>query len=347
MRLVVVIVLLLLLTEISHAAENTAADFLTTYADARPSALGGAYTALSDDAAAMSFNSAGLVQAKSKEITVSYSPWIGDGAYHHVSYTHPTFANNEAFGLSLLYFDAGSFLQTNELGITNGFKLEAVDFAVTGGYARTLTRNLSVGASAKYIRRRLSVHVANALAFDLGAIYRLPIKNLTIGAAIQNMGTRLHFIEEREPLPLTFRAGFSYQTLLERLFLVADVVKVVDESRKYSVGAEIRVVNEVRLRAGWQSDDSLSQGLTLGAGMSVKGITLDYAYIPFDIFESAHRITGSVQFGGPTTPDVYRMPMNPPITATTPPPESMKPAAIPEVRVTGADTVPVRIRILK
>lgn len=322
---------------------ETAADFLTIYSDARPAALGGAYTALSDNAAGLAYNSAGLVRAEAREITVSYAPWIGDGAFHHMSYTHPMGGGNDAFGLSLLYFDAGSFLQTNELGITNGHKLISRDIAVTAGYARKFGRFLSVGGSAKYITRKLDVYSASAAAVDLGVIYWPPIENLMIGASIQNIGSSLQFITDRASLPLTFRVGASYQTFLDRILFVGDFIKVIDEDYKFSLGSEVRVAGALKLRAGWQKEESLMKGFTLGVGMSVMAMTLDYAYIPFDGFESAHKLTGSVQFGGPTKPDIYRAPPPAPVEIRQVPP----PVQPREIRVMGADTVPVRIRIMK
>lgn len=329
----------------ARGVSETSADFITIYDDARPAALGGAYTALSDNAAGLAYNAAGLTRADAREVTVSYSPWVEDAVFHHVSYTHPLGWKNEVFGFSLLYFNAGGFERTNELGILTGHELEAYDIAASFGYGRMIGRFLAVGGSVKFLQRTLDVHSATSYAFDLGGLYQTPIEGLTLGGAIQNVGRGLTFIQDREPLPLTIRGGASYQTFIDRVVLVADAIKVLDEELKFSVGSEIRVGGNLKFRAGWRTDDGLMKGLTVGLGATVRDVTLDYAYIPFDTLESAHKLTGSVKFGGPTTPDVYRPPER-----LTPAPSVPLPIARPperEIRVIGADTVPARIRIRK
>jgi len=287
---------------------TTSADFLVIYSDARPAALGGAYTALADDAAGMDFNPAGLVQAPFREFSAGYIAWFEDASFQHLTYTHP-FANMPwAWGASLLYFDGGEFMATNELGLAIGERITVRDISASVGAARNFGRFLSVGLSAKYVGRKLERYSADAFAGDIGLLYRTPIENLTFGASILNIGSRLKFISDKEDLPLTFRTGIAWKTWLDNLTLTADAIKVIDEPVRVGIGAEADIVHSLKLRAGWRNDDTLQKGYSFGAGFTVMKMVLDYAYVPFDELGATHRVTGSIMFGGPTKPEVNRVP---------------------------------------
>ena len=72
----------------SVAAKYTA-DFLTLGVGARALAMGGAGTALSDNAYASYWNPAGLGQLTRYEVSFMHSTLNGEDAYDFVSYIHP------------------------------------------------------------------------------------------------------------------------------------------------------------------------------------------------------------------------------------------------------------------
>lgn len=306
--LILFILLIFIRPVFSESPGITSADFLTIYSDARPAALGEAYTALADDAAGMDFNPAGLMMAQHREFSASYIDWFDDASFQHLSYTHPPSSSDWAFGTSLIYFDAGEFMKTNELGLPTGERISARDISASIGTARNIGRFLSFGISFKYIDRRLYLHSASTGAVDIGLIYRSPINNLNIGASVLNLGGKLKFISVDEKLPLTFRMGVSYKTWFDKIVLTADAVKISDESFKASAGIEAEVIESIKLRTGWRNDDTLIKGFSAGVGFSISSIYIDYAYVPFDVLGSSHRVTGSVRFGGPTQPDIKRVP---------------------------------------
>ena len=78
-----------------------AADFLTLGVGARALAMGGAGTALSDNAYAPYWNSAGLGQLTRYEVSFMHSTLNGEDAYDFVSYIHPL-KKRGAIGISWL-----------------------------------------------------------------------------------------------------------------------------------------------------------------------------------------------------------------------------------------------------
>ncbi|RMH56759.1 MAG: hypothetical protein D6679_08160 [Candidatus Hydrogenedentota bacterium] len=286
-------------------------EFISIYSDARPAALGGAYTALSDNAAGLAFNPAGLVRPDRKELTASQVYWIEKSKFQHISLTYPLGGGRDAWGLSVLTFDPGTFDRTNELGLFTGERLSARDWLVTFGYGRELGRFWALGISGKYVMRKLSNYNASTFAIDLGLQYRPTSSPFLVGVAVQNLGGTLKFIQEKERLPLTLRAGVSYPFFWRRIVLTADAVKVVDEDLKVSLGAEWSVLKPLALRLGWSSQEGLIKGITGGIGVTTGPLVLDYAYVPFNTFGGTHRFTGTFRFGRPRHPEVKHLPKRP------------------------------------
>lgn len=334
-------------------------EFLVIYADARPTALGGAYTSLSDNAAGLGYNAAGLVRPDRKELTASHIQWIAQSSFQHISLTYPMGGGKDAWGVSLLYFNAGNFTLTDQLGLPTTTTLRANDIAATFGYGRKYSDQLSLGAAGKFIRRTLDRSTANAFAIDLGAQFKPFHQDLTIGLAVQNIGTKLTFTQDEESLPFTVRAGISAPLFLESLVVTADVIKVVDESVKFAAGTEYEVFKGLKLRAGYQNNEGLMESITAGFGVTFKNITLDYAYVPFEVFGATHRVTGTLAFGEPKNPTILEAPKTPfpdrrptretepasdptPERTRTPQPIRRKIESDKEIRIIGAEEGPTR-----
>lgn len=82
-------VIIALCVALPSADARYVADFLTLGVGARPLAMGGAGTALSDDAYAPYWNPAGLGHLQRYEVSFMHSTLNGEDAYDFVSYVHP------------------------------------------------------------------------------------------------------------------------------------------------------------------------------------------------------------------------------------------------------------------
>ena len=100
-------------------------------------------------------------------------------------------------------------------------------------------KGLLGGVSGKIISLKLGEESARAYAIDLGLQYDLSsiLVPIRVGAAVQNWGTRIHFIDENQsdPLPRLFRFGTVvplYNQGNHQLRLIGDLTASIDQLRK-------------------------------------------------------------------------------------------------------------------
>ncbi|HNW45246.1 MAG TPA: PorV/PorQ family protein, partial [Elusimicrobiales bacterium] len=181
----------------------------------------------------------------------------------------------------------------------------ADDMAVTLAYAKkeimpeTLPR-LDGGLAVKFIRSTIYTKSAFAVAADAGAIYRATDK-MKISLALQNLGTKMKFEEEADPLPVCLRAGMAYKAG-PNLNIAGEVAEYLQDEKIYpSVGAEYWFRKAFALRGGYKFGYDTANlgsevGLSLGFGVKVAGLGVDYAFLPFGDLGSLHRFGLWLQF---------------------------------------------------
>ncbi|MBT7377851.1 MAG: hypothetical protein HN820_06810 [Candidatus Marinimicrobia bacterium] len=106
-------------------------------------------------------------------------------------------------------------------------------------------------------------------------------------------------------LPMTFRLGIKndiigmgehsfIQMENQRFTISADAINPIDYTLYYSMGAEYAWNESVFLRTGTHIGHSTA-GLSLGGGVKVGGIYVDYAYADFGILKNTHQF--GLRFG--------------------------------------------------
>ncbi|MDI6704536.1 MAG: PorV/PorQ family protein, partial [bacterium] len=174
----------------------TSATFLKIGVGARATGMGEAACAVADDANAIYWNPAGLGFFEEKQVSAMYNILFEDIKHGFVGYTHPF--KSCTLGGAINYLDTGEMEKTTR----------ADDLAGYITYARRLGGKLSLGVNLKYIQQRIEEEKATCYGADLGILYK-PFK-LRLGLAVQNIGTKLKFIEEGYSLPLNIKAGAAY-----------------------------------------------------------------------------------------------------------------------------------------
>lgn len=207
----------------------TAVPFLRIVPDARSGAMGDVGLAISPDANSMHFNASKLAFAdKDVSISATYTPWLRalelQDVYIAYLSGYKKLSNQEAIGLSLRYFSLGNIQFTDENGQALGSD-RPNEFEVSAAYSRKLTDKFSLGLALKFIYSRLAsgqiaggftIRPGIAGAGDLSLTYKTPMQdnaNLTIGAAISNLGSRISYTNSanRDFIPTNFGIGAAYE----------------------------------------------------------------------------------------------------------------------------------------
>jgi hypothetical protein len=279
---------------------TTAYGFLKIDPGARSTAMGGAFVGLSDDAAALYFNPAGLILTDTKHFFATYNNYLTDIQSGFLGYIHP-YSEDTRLGISVSYFNYGSFDKTDDLGQNLG-TFGASDFAVALSAAKTVKSQFNVGVTGKFIYEKLDEFSSDALAFDVGFLYLLRDGRTQIGAAGQNIGTQLKGATEshKDPLPTSVKLGISHRMRELPLTIALDAAKPVDNDIFFSLGGEFTALQPLYLRLGWSSfgenyktdsDKDNLAGFAAGFGVTWKVYHFDYAFSSYADLGGVHKIS--------------------------------------------------------
>jgi hypothetical protein len=314
--------LLLLFASQASASAKYGGEFLATGIGARALGMGGAFVSVADDATASYWNPAGIIFVQSREIVFMHSERFGD----LVNYDAGSFvqqigrdnASRAAFGFSFLRVGVDDIPYTRWNATTNRPEVERYvsdsEWGFFLSYGRLWTSRLSVGGSAKILRKSVGDDSALGIGFDLGALAR-PWRGLSIGLNAQDVTTTfLAWKKETETILPTVKLGVSYPFAVPsiggKLTLAADL-DARFEGRKYATAywlgdasADLRLGLEywyrarLALRVG--QERSQENSLTAGAGLRVpfagKTLSLDYAFLEHSALDDTHRVSGSFVF---------------------------------------------------
>ena len=294
---------LLLLAAAANADEGAA--FLKLGTGARAAALGGAFTALGDDATAIGWNPAGLARLDKRELTAAHAELLERTRLDFAAYAHPTV--NGTFAASFLYLSHGSFDGRDGAGRPTG-AVTASDAALTAAYARKGDL-ADLGVGVKFITSHIAEAEARTVALDLGArrkVAELGGGKLLAAAAARNVGfgPGLSYAGgPRVELPLQLAAGAAW--IHERGALSFDLVNApYGSGTDAAFGGEYRVLKSFVFRAGYGTAGAISggsgfdaaRGLSFGVGVRKDGLSFDYAITPSGELGSAHRFGISARF---------------------------------------------------
>jgi long-subunit fatty acid transport protein len=271
-------------------------------AGARAASLGNAYAGISDDSTAVYWNPAGLTQLNTKAISVTHSMLFEGIYYDWVSCVKPLDNGQGILGIGVQYLSYGTLKETDSTGLEIG-NFKPNDASVSLSYARKIGV-VSTGINLKYITSVIK-NAATAFAVDLGGMYdgiKIGGNKLKIGVAVQNVGTKMKFVDQEEKLPLNVKAGVAYD--LKNNWLVAvDVNSPIDGEVNVGAGTEyvykVKQGIEVAGRAGYSTvtkDVGGLNGLTAGLGLAYEGYSLDYAFVPFGDLGDTHRLSFGIRF---------------------------------------------------
>jgi len=276
-------------------------------ASARAASLGEAFVARSNDISAFAYNPASLNSLKDSQLSFSYQKRFDDESFGQLLLGTPL--KKGALGFSVSYFDAGKLELID--GQTSRTVTAQRDLAVSLGYS-IQHKSVSYGVTGKFISSELGETVSgSAVAMDAG-IQRLLHPRLRFGAAIQNIGTDLKYINEKETLPRIARVGLSWTAVPNKfpMGLLLEVPYFINEEKfSTSLGLEV-LVNLLHVRAGYQIGNGL-EGLSVGTGFLINQFSVDYAFGFANELDSQQHLSVSLKFGGPSNLPEFVKKQNP------------------------------------
>ncbi len=303
----------LLALGVSHAAFNSdskgtsGAQFLKLGVGARALGMGEAYSAVADDGTAMYWNPGAILNTKGASISLMQASLFGDINYQFLGYSTPV-GNNSAFGAGLQRLTAGTIKETDSSGIETGASSSPSDIAGALGYAHK-AGGWSIGVAAKYISSKISGS-ATAFAADFGLLSpKLLDDKFHISLVAQNIGSKIKFDTAGDSLPLNIKLGSALN--FSNKFIAALDLNFPNDNAPYAAaGCEYRINPEGRWqfagRAGYNTrasgDIKGLSGFSLGLGVVISQVSMDYAFIPYGDLGNTQRISLGISFGGNESP---------------------------------------------
>ena len=230
---------------------RTGAQILNLGGGARARALGDAFSAMSGDVTTTLWNPSGLADMpesrlrsgkKAAQASMFYTDYsgpfgeAGEGLYYTFLAGAMPLSDAGTIGATLQMQGQGTIPVTTDSPEVLREESLGTNFALTFSYADRITESLSAGINAKVIRMVLGRENGNSYAVDLGMQYLLPFDFIptTVGAAIQNIGPGISFIDENQadPLPRFLRIGTStslYRHRYHHVRFVSGVTAYVDK----------------------------------------------------------------------------------------------------------------------
>ncbi len=277
---------------------------------ARGEALGRAYAALADDAAALYWNPAGLAAMERTEVAFAYgAPFgdVGDVALGDAVVAKPLIYSmgDEAGGAgslgtlaaALAFRRAGGIREAGETGPT-GHTFADTDVELYLGYAHTLGAKGAFGLTLKNVTRSVADYSDSGFGLDVGAAFN-PLTDLTLGAVVRNViapNFRLKALKNAPPLTLELGASYDF-------FGVVSPVASFEITREAfydaGVGVEVTPVKYVALRGGYYTGDERPRA---GLGLALGDFRFDYALRIGGPLGDSHLASVSLLFGGVEPP---------------------------------------------
>ncbi len=263
---------------------------------ARPLGMGGAFTALSDDATASYWNAAGLGQLEARQIALMGNVTSMGRMLNLATYAHPM-ESLGTFGISWLNYGVYDIDGRDTLGNpTETFSDSENAFSISFG--KSLSPNLSIGGSLKYFLHRLASKQATGYGVDIGVMAKIG-KNIRIGGKIQDISSKIEWDTDsrlEEEFPTVTRLGISIVPQTTPIKISADIESSSEREARYHIGAEYWIIPSIAARAGYDSDHITAGGSAVFQISSV-GLQLDYAFAPDELQQwPTHRMSITVRF---------------------------------------------------
>ncbi len=348
------VIALLAFNEVHAQGGGAAVPFLRISPDARASGMGETGTAIADDINAIYWNPGGLAfhgyvddpfeteeePIPYRQIALSFSPWLpqfnADLFYSYGTIGQYFEVLDGTVAFNFLFMNLGEFIRTAENGQQLG-RFISNEFSIGLSYGTIIADDLGVGFQLRYIQSNLApINTGQSGAgtgisggFDIGILWKPQDLDIfgwkaedffSVGLNLQNVGPKVTYRSESDPLPTTLRMGTAFHVLGDEyndLTLAVDVAKLLvkrdslgsdplpkslvtgweNSGAEFAMGLEYWYDNIIALRAGYFTEPSNlgdRQYWNFGAGVRYDIFRLDFSFI--NTIEENHPLANTMRF---------------------------------------------------
>lgn len=270
------------------ALAEPAGQIYTVGAEARPTGMGGAYTAVAQDASALYYNPGGLGMMQHREVSLLQASLYGGADFQYMNYGQNFSKTAGGWAVEMIRLSVGGIQGRDQFNNeTGGISYAETSLGLGMGWRGIGVPELSLGWKLKELKRQLGPSSDSFMAADLGAQYGPFFHDrMTLGAVMQNA------VSERkgdtaDSLPSTLRVGAAYR-VFGPMMLALDV----GSDHSYSFGTEY-TLGLASLRAGMQAN-----GFTFGAGLLFRqSFSFDVAMVQNSTLGMSQRVSLGYKFG--------------------------------------------------
>ncbi len=303
----------------------SAYQFLKLGVGSRGVAMGESFVAVANDASALYWNPAGMVQFTDNQALAVHMEYVADikhdffGVVYHLD-------PEDAVGAAVTSLHMSDMEITTETQPTGtGRYFSYGDLAIALSYSRKMTDQFSFGATVRYVEETLDVLKMRSAMVDLGTYYWTGLGSTRFAVVISNFGNdasptgTVNQLDgstvstfQSFSLPTVFRLGVAYDLVddeNQKLTTSVQLVHPNDNAENVRMGAEYSWQHTFFLRGGvkrtigqplFGADATSEESFSLGAGVLVPaGVTavgMDYAYSDFGRLGAVRRIDLSFTF---------------------------------------------------
>lgn len=267
-------------------------DWLSNYATARTTGVGGAFVSVADEPIGTLWNPAALTQVFRNVIFVETARLFEETTINSISFGTPERRLLPGFGLTVISLGSGSFERTNELNdVTGEFTEGESAFLISA--SKSVGTRMALGANIKMIRQSIDEFSASGAGADFGVLFHA-LPSVTIGASMLNVGgPGLTLRDTEENYPLDYRGGVTLRFLAGRAMVTTEISSRPDYETRFHAGTEFWAHPMLALRMGY-NNEYFSGGASFALA---SGIRIDYG-MSDHLLGITHRIGLSYGFGG-------------------------------------------------
>lgn len=302
-----------------------AAKFLSVNIGSQAVSMGGAFTAIADDASAMYWNPAGLSFNRQNAVYINHANWIADIAMDYFGLIIPL-SKSQTVGFNITSVTMGEMEVTRYGNENTGETFAASDYAVGVAFAMNVTDRFSIGFNGKYIQETIANNHAKGAALDLGTLFTTPW-GFRLGTSISNFGPKMkmngddlivpvdidetidgnnesvigNIATDAFDLPLNLRVGIandhSWGSILSITYSI-DVNSPNDNNLFVNAGIELGLFSRIlSVRGGVNSlfmedrEKELAFGIGLKPPLALRKIAIDYSFETLSHLEETHQIS--------------------------------------------------------